>query len=145
MRVVRTKKSGRSIDPPCGIGTVLAVSPPLGSVNWVEMFMPMRPFSSTYFVVLSMIGAVPVNWMGGGDLADLVHRRIGVLKEIITTAGTGADAARDTENLLPRRLDASPAHQVQGAKRPYSRPRKTDDAVRVVIGGLEAVVTAALT
>ena len=84
------------------------VRPPLGRVNWVEMFMPISPFSSTYLTVLSMIGS-------GAGLLDgicptlLSYRQLGRSPEgdCIAAARSGADAAGNTEDLLALRLHAA--------------------------------------
>ena len=48
------------------------VSPPFRArSSWVEMFMPIRPFSSTYLTVLSIIGAPPAFWMAFATLPIL--------------------------------------------------------------------------
>ena len=41
----------------CDFTAVCASGAPSGNVNWVDMFMPMSPFSSTYLTVLSMTGS----------------------------------------------------------------------------------------
>jgi len=63
---------------------------------------------------------------------------------VVTAARAGADATGNAENLLSGGLNPTGGGQVKRGNI-HIHPKNTDEAVRVVSGGLDAVVTAELT